>query len=932
MKRKLSLVLIFLMIFSTTSVYADVTPTSQAVGIMQSVYSNFTDTERGYLHQARAEVDSITDAQWQGLITGDGLFTYYNFDSANHPYEGEYQAGTKIVNETDVKDLISGLLTIYFNSDSSQIESEIASFKTANKSLFTTLLPNSSADQLINLVIDSKENVADSITTSEKSALVMASTKSTLTTAIENALQTAVGVELDKSKYTTLKTDMQQIGWNSTKLVGTINSIINSLTIGEDAEAALANAIIRESSTINANTSFYEGNSQTVSLNVLESSTNLIKLNSADSTIVSVSGLTLKGVKKGTTTIYVYRVGAPESDMNNNVGYIYSFSVTVKEKSTTSGTTPTGTTDTTTPTTTEPTNVDDTTSSADSDVVDSENVKDEAAASAISDSVASTASSLAKLVVAGIDEKEISTLATNMSSVLKASANIVKTIETPEAAKSAIENQISVVKNVATVSSVLNNNEDTSKVLDQTKDLLNSSDSLFAKLEDKEVVLDLTKSLIESSVSLITNVDENKEVNGKEVVKSTKALKNAVVKVAQSYVENVSTTTLDTTKTKVEEGKALVSATLDDMIKDAKSSLDAVKTINKTLKDSKVISNKKVQAVVTIKVPLVEGAKTTEVTLPKLKDVFDVVDTVKVQSPQASFEINKNTFNNLKGGDVALSAETVKLTDMLQSKRKNIPSGATVIELNAKVAGEKVNKFNKPMNITIPYTLAEGENTNEVTVFLLQDDGSVKAVGGKYVDGKVTFKTNHFSKYFAKTARAKFNDLDKAEWAKDYVELLGGKGIVKGVNGNDFEPNSKITRAEFVALLTRAMAYKGDSKNNKFTDVDSNSWYADSVYAAYDNKIVGGKSQTMFAPNDKITREEMATMIANAMLEEGYKYSDFVTVPYEDAMNISNWAVRSIILTSNEDIVNGFESGAFMPKENATRAQAATMIYRLFEK
>jgi hypothetical protein len=237
--------------------------------------------------------------------------------------------------------------------------------------------------------------------------------------------------------------------------------------------------------------------------------------------------------------------------------------------------------------------------------------------------------------------------------------------------------------------------------------------------------------------------------------------------------------------------------------------------------------------------------------------------------------------------------------------------------------------------VAVAYTLKEDDDPETISVFLLKEDGTIEPVGGKYdpITGKVRFKTNHFSKYFAKAAIKEFADLDKYPWAEEEIQILAGKGIINGRSKGSFEPAADITRAEFSALLVRMLKLDGNDIEIPFKDVVSDAWYSDEVAAAYASKIVNGKSATEFDPNGKITRQEVAVMITRVLNKEGYKEAQESELDvFSDASEIAPWAKAGVAMAVREEIVNGMGDGTFAPQANASRAQAAVILYRLFIK
>ncbi|MFY9218616.1 MAG: S-layer homology domain-containing protein, partial [Tepidanaerobacteraceae bacterium] len=267
----------------------------------------------------------------------------------------------------------------------------------------------------------------------------------------------------------------------------------------------------------------------------------------------------------------------------------------------------------------------------------------------------------------------------------------------------------------------------------------------------------------------------------------------------------------------------------------------------------------------------------------------------------------------------AKKADKEALPESLQDQ---IPDGSILIEIT-EASGQR---FSHPIEVGIPF---EGKYNDEtaVTVFWLKEDGSVQAVGGIYDPASKTarFFTTHFSTYFAKESVADFEDT-KDHWARKEIGALAGKGIIKGKSEGIFDPDANITRAEFVALMTRAMGYgENHGYTVPFMDVRENDWYYNPIAIAYNEGLVNGKSATEFDPNGKITRQEMAKIISNIMKDKFHSQEKVDNLKaFKDFEEIASWARESAALCLREKIIGGISEGVFAPLENATRAQAAT--------
>ncbi|GAA3411195.1 S-layer homology domain-containing protein [Paenibacillus hodogayensis] len=195
----------------------------------------------------------------------------------------------------------------------------------------------------------------------------------------------------------------------------------------------------------------------------------------------------------------------------------------------------------------------------------------------------------------------------------------------------------------------------------------------------------------------------------------------------------------------------------------------------------------------------------------------------------------------------------------------------------------------------------------------------------------VTIKRTGNSIYAVAAFSKSFGDT-QSHWAKADIELLASKLLVKGVTDSEFAPDKSITRAEFAALLVRALGLAAQS-GSPFSDVRANDWYAGAVATASKAGLIEGYEDGTFRPNQVISREELAVLAVRA--------SDFAAAkptaagkasalqPFADAGTISTWARDAAASAVSEGIMNGVSDSAFAPKEQSSRAQAAVMLKRL---
>lgn len=174
-----------------------------------------------------------------------------------------------------------------------------------------------------------------------------------------------------------------------------------------------------------------------------------------------------------------------------------------------------------------------------------------------------------------------------------------------------------------------------------------------------------------------------------------------------------------------------------------------------------------------------------------------------------------------------------------------------------------------------------------------------------------------------------FDDVPETHWAYDYVDFASAREVVLGVGGNLFVPEGDLTRSMFVTMLGRMHGNLGTYDAHSFTDVEPGSWYEEYVsWAAY-NGIIEGYDAEHFGPNDKITREQICTMIDRYLKYEGYQIEAEPAGKFTDDGQISSWAYDSVVAARNLGLVIGYEDGSFKPQGLAARVEAATILTRL---
>ena len=175
-----------------------------------------------------------------------------------------------------------------------------------------------------------------------------------------------------------------------------------------------------------------------------------------------------------------------------------------------------------------------------------------------------------------------------------------------------------------------------------------------------------------------------------------------------------------------------------------------------------------------------------------------------------------------------------------------------------------------------------------------------------------------------------FYDVKTGDWYYEYVKYANTKKLMYGVSADRFAPNDTVTRAMFVTALYR-LEKEPNATNASFVDVPKGSYYEKAVGWAAQNGIVNGISKTEFAPNNVITREQMATIIYRYMKFKGVDTSavrNVDTTSFKDFGNVANYAKDAFKYACSNGIILGTSQTTLSPKESATRAQMAAIFQR----
>lgn len=343
---------------------------------------------------------------------------------------------------------------------------------------------------------------------------------------------------------------------------------------------------------------------------------------------------------------------------------------------------------------------------------------------------------------------------------------------------------------------------------------------------------------------------------------------------------------------------------------------------------------------VTVLVPGVDRSARITVRLPG--HMLSIADTEKVERIDISTEKVSITFTpDAFGKDAAaskidLSVEEVKSSD-LPLDVASLVGDKPVFDISASIDAKQVNKFknSKAVKVSMNYEPAPGEDPGKILIYHINEKGKTQVVKNSKYDpasSKVAFYAHTSGRYAAVYVNTSFSDISAVNWAKGSIEALAAREIVNGVGDSVFAPNNKVTRAEFIKMIIGAFDLGDESAVSSFKDVKSGEWYYPFIASAQKLGIVNGYEDGTFGVGKEISRQEMAAIAYRAAAMANVKLVQKVeAVEFIDRNEIQQYSLKAITAMQQAGIINGMEGNRFAPVNSSTRAEAAKIVYGLFK-
>lgn len=174
-----------------------------------------------------------------------------------------------------------------------------------------------------------------------------------------------------------------------------------------------------------------------------------------------------------------------------------------------------------------------------------------------------------------------------------------------------------------------------------------------------------------------------------------------------------------------------------------------------------------------------------------------------------------------------------------------------------------------------------------------------------------------------------FTDIT-GHWAGYNIRILASMGIIAGYPDGTFKPNANTTRAEFVAMLVRALGLEQDAAAaNAFKDAAKVNWARGAIGAAYKAGLIVGYADGTFEASQQITKAEVAVILSRVIYKSLMPVTLTDAADFADVATIPVWAKDAVRTAARGGLVRGYPGNTFRAGNVTTRGEVATMLYRL---
>jgi hypothetical protein len=348
-----------------------------------------------------------------------------------------------------------------------------------------------------------------------------------------------------------------------------------------------------------------------------------------------------------------------------------------------------------------------------------------------------------------------------------------------------------------------------------------------------------------------------------------------------------------------------------------------------------------------VNLEVAKAGETVKAQIPA--DLFTVVGdknenaVVEIKTEDASYKLPASQVNVADlASKLGVTADNVKINISVNVvEATEIKDGVTVvskvIEFKVEaVSGDKTEPI-KTFSTYVERSITGDNNfdSNKSVGVKVEENGTLVPVPTLFDENDATIKSLTNSKYTIVQNNITFSDVNKPWHEKQYIETLANKLIIQGKTDSQgkpngtFAPGEDMTRAQFTSMLVKALALPSKKSGKSFSDVKESDWFKDALDTAYEYNIISGKPDGSFAPNESVTRSQVAIMLHRAM--EINFINDMTKVntdkkEFTDVAKLDEKTKAAIEAIYEAGIISGKPNGTFDPNGKTLRNQMAKML------
>ncbi|WP_157643660.1 DUF5695 domain-containing protein [Paenibacillus camerounensis] len=395
-----------------------------------------------------------------------------------------------------------------------------------------------------------------------------------------------------------------------------------------------------------------------------------------------------------------------------------------------------------------------------------------------------------------------------------------------------------------------------------------------------------------------------------------------VTNTVEGAVIKASTLLLDPV-TGIAAGLSITQEDLNIALSNAKADSDGVKTVR-------------------VAVPVMEGAGGYTVKLPAAALRSDTANMlVEIITGFGTIQVPSSMLNQAAGDarHVELtigSAGTTTLDPVTQSMTGSRPVISVAVKIDGKAVAE--DSLNASVEVRIPYIAALNELATSayLTIWHVDADGKPAQIRLAQYDAfkkAVVFTAAQSGTYAVAYTKKSFGDVVQNAWYRPAVETMASKGIIDGTASTSFSPGSTVTRMEYLAWLVRTLELKAEFDAN-FSDIQETNTYYEEIGIARALGITTG-TNGIFNAEAEITRQDLAVLTMRALRAAGLALQADISgdlKKFTDSGQVAAYAAEDLAAMVELGLMNGQGNAALNPKGSTTRAQAAQVLYKLYQR